>query len=248
MSKPRTDRQQFIKTQSLFREVWGLASISWVNLFKVIDLEIPGMISGPSHLRQLANGHRFLADANLAKLSKWALLKNWGGDQARAAIAFIPPTQEELDELVSEKRHNQYLQADPLERIINGPMRTAAQERTRTAARLDAALVNLSPAGFSHADILYMVHSWLIKNPPTNKRGRRQRNIVLFDVPEGRGLDGPVFPESLPNHFSMPDDRDGHPCFIECKISRPWADFEFIPPDIAPEEIEPEEENPAIQR
>ena len=248
MSKPRTKQHQFDKTQSLLREVSVRAAITSTALFKVVDLEIPGIISGPSHLRQLANGHRFLTNANLAKLSKWALLKNWGGDQARAAIAYIPPTQEELDALERAKRHEQYLEADPIERIINGPMRTAAQEKNRTAAALDAALANLSPAGFSHADILYMVHSWLIKNPPTNKRGRRQRDIVIADGADGRGLDRFVFPDSLPSNFSIQDHRDGHPCNIECKISRPWADFEFIPPDIDPEEIEPEEENPAIQR
>lgn len=246
MSKPRTNQRQFDKTQSLFREVSVRAAITSTALFKIVDLEIPGIVSDPSHWRQLANGHRFLTDAKLAKLSKWALLKNWGGDQARAAIAYITPTQEELDALERAKRHEQYLQADPIERIIVGLMRMSAQEKNRTAAMLDAALANLSPAGFSHADILYMVHSWLIKNPPTNKRGNRQRNIVLVDDPEGRGLNHPVFPESLPNNFSMPEDRDGHPCFIECKISRPWADCEFIPSDFEPEEIVPADENPVI--
>ena len=230
MSKPKTSLQQYEKTKSLLQEVKALASINWDNLFKVIDLEIPGMISCPSHLRQLANGHRYLTDANLAKLSKWAMLKNWGGNQARAALSFIPPTQEELDELERANRHDQYLEADKLERIINGPMRNAAQEKLRVSATLDSALTKLSPAGFSHADILYMVHCWLIKNPPSNMRGLRQRDIVTVDGADGRGLGWAVFPESLPNNFSMPDDRDGHPCLIECKISRPWADFEFRAP------------------
>lgn len=231
MSKPKTGRQQFEKTQSLLREIYARAGLTWIALFKAIDAESPGLVSGDSHLRQLGNGHRFLSDTNLAKLATWALLKNWGDDQARAAIAYTPPSQEELDEIDRAKRHDQYLQAYPLERIIEGPMRTAAQEKTRAAVALDVALANLSPAGFSHADILYMVHSWLIKNPPTNKRGRRQRDIVIIDGVDGRGLDRPVFPESLPSNFSIPDHRDGHPCSIEFKILRPWADFQFPPSD-----------------
>lgn len=241
MSKPKTSQLQFDKTQSLLREVEALSARKLADLFRLVDSEIPGIVSDQSHFRQLANGHRFLTDAMLAKFSGWALQRNWGGDQARAARAYIPPTDEEVDALESAKRHEKYLQADPIERVVNGPMRATRHEQNRTAAMLNSALSDLSPSGFSHADILYMVHSWLIKNKPTCERGIRQSNIVLADFSDVRGLDSPVFPNSLPINFSMDGDRDGQACYIECKITRPWGSFELIPPDVEQDECEPEE-------
>lgn len=231
MSKPRTPPLQYEKTQSLLAEIGTRSGISWKNLYVVLEQGCPGLVSGESNMRQLANGHRFLNDEKLATLAKWAISKGWGGDVARAAIAFVAPTAESLLKAVQAKRREQYLKGDPVSRIIKNPMRLAEQEKRRSVAALDAALAKMSPAGFSHADILYMAYSWLIKNPPTNKRGTRQPNIVLSDDVQGRGLEAPVFPESLPGNFSLPEHRDGIPWKIECRVSTPWEGFKGISPD-----------------
>jgi hypothetical protein len=250
MSKPRTPVEQFYKTHELLIEIRSLSQLKWTDMYsKLIPAKL-GFISGETHLRQLGTGHRFLSDANLSKLATWALSNEWGGDLARAAAAYIEPSRKEIDDLEMAKRHEQYLLADPMERVINNPMREAELAKRRSAAMLDGALSALSPAGYSHADIQYMVHSWLTKNPPTSDRGKRQRKIVLFDDPDTRGFDATIYPESLPTNFSLPEHRDGlFPCFIKCRFSTHVSTHSGSSPDNMDDTVIPESKgNPATRR
>ena len=231
MSKPRTPPLQYEKTQALLAEMHLLSGKYWKDIHAVLEQNCPGLVSSESKLRLLANGHRFLDDQKLATLAKWAISNKWGGEVARAAIAYVAPTDESLLKIKQAKRHERYLKDDPMDRIIKTPMLMAEQEKRRSLSNLDDALSKLSPVGFSHSEILYMVHSWLIKNPPTNKRGNRQRNIVLSDDVQGRGLEAPLFPESLPGNFSLPEHRNGVPWEIKCQVSTLWDRFEGVPPD-----------------
>ncbi len=231
MSKPPTPRFQYEKTQALLDEIRSRSNRSLQNLYAVIASECGGVVSGDSHLRQLASGHRFLTDENLAKLAKWAIGKQWGGAVARGAVAYVAPDDKSSVEVKRKKRHERYLMDDPVNRIVEGPMAMVEQERRRSVAALDAALSKMSPAGFTHSEVLYMVYSWLVKNPPTARRGKRQRNIVLVDDPQGRGLEAPIFPESLPPNFSLPEHHNGFPWNVECQVWTPWEGFEGLPPD-----------------
>jgi len=230
MSKPRTPQIQYQKTQALLDEIRSRSGKLLKDLYAALGQGSVGVASSETHLRQLASGHRFLTDEKLAQLAKWAIRKRWGGPAARAAVAYVAPTSGALAAAEREKRHKRYLTEDPVKRIIENPMAMAEQEKRRSVAELDAALAKMSPAGFSHADILYMVYSWLVKNPPTNKRGKRQRNIVLVDDPRGRGLEAPIFPESLPPNFSLPEHRNGFPWHVECLTRTSWGGFEGVPP------------------
>ena len=234
MSKPTTPREQFTKTKELFGEIRSRSGKNWKELYAWLETRLPGLVSGESNMRQLGSGHRYLTDEKLANVAKQALLEGYDGEHARAAIAYIPPTEEERKAAVQEQRRERYVREDPMARLIEGPMRDAKEERRRCAAALGAALSRMSPAGFSHADVLYMVQSWLIKNPPTAERGKRKRRIVA--VPEEHGpnlFERAIFPESLPNNFALPEHRNGMPHFIECRVRPIWQNWNGTPPDSA---------------
>lgn len=232
MSKPQTPREQFHKTQELFGEIRLRSGKNWKELYVWLETRLPGLVSGESNMRQIGTGHRYLTDEKLAEIAKQALLDGCGGDHARAAVAYIPPTEEEHKAAVREQRRERYVMEDPRQRLIHGPMRDALAERRRCTAALNTALSRMSPAGYSHADVLYMVQSWLIKNPPTAERGKRQRWIVA--APEEHGpnpFERAIFPESLPNNFALPEHRNGMPHFIECRVRPMWSDWNGTPPD-----------------
>lgn len=231
MSKPSTPLEQFQKTKNLLLEIRSCSGMKWGDLYAAVDSTLPGLVSCESNVRQLGSGHRYLSGEELSRLAKWALKKGWGGDHARAAIAYVPPSDEEKQAIEQAKRHERYLQEDPMERVIHGPMRMVEQEKHRSVAALDEALAKLSPAGFTHAEILYMVYSWLIKNPPTSQRGSRQRDIVLVPDKEGRGLDGAIYPESFASNFALPEHRNGFPHFIKCLIRSHGEDWQDVLPD-----------------
>lgn len=247
MSKPPTPREQFNKTKELLGEIRSRFGKNWKELYAWLDTRLPGLVSGESNMRQLGSGHRYLTDEKLANVAKQALLEGYGGQHARAAIAYIPPTEEERKAAKQEQRHVRYVMEDPEQRLIYGRMRDAKEERQRCAAALDAALSRMSPAGYSYADVLYMVQSWLIKNPSTAERGKRQHWIVA--APEELGenpFEREILPESLPSNFSIPEHRTGMPHYIECQVKPMWENWNGTPPDMESDESpKPEKGNPA---
>lgn len=231
MSKPPAPFEQFQKTKNLLLEIRSRSGMKWSDLYAAVDSDLPGLVSCESNIRQFGAGHRYLSDEKLSGLAKWALTKGWGGDHARAAIAYVPQSEEEMQDIERAKRHERYLQEDPMERIIHGSMRMVEQEKRRCVVSLDLTLAKLSPAGFTHAEILYMVYSWLIKNPPASQRGSRQRDIVLANGTDGRGLDSAIYPESLASSFTLPEHNNGFPHFMKCLIRSHGGDWQVVLPD-----------------
>lgn len=247
MSKPRTPSEQFQKTKNLLGELRSRSGKNWKELYAWIESSLPGLVSGESNMRQLGSGHRFLSDDELSRVAKQALLNGYGGEQAKAAVAYIPPSEAEIKRAERERRHERYLMEDPVERIMVGPMRMAGEEKRRRASALNEALSRMSPAGYSHAEILYMVHSWLVKNPPSIERGKRQGRIVFVQDDHENSLRRAIFPESLPSNFALPEHLDGMPHFIECHVRPMWENWNGTPPDGAADDFRSpdDEENPA---
>lgn len=247
MSKSKTPRIQYDKTTQLLGELKTLSKKNWKGLYVWMETRVPGLVSGECRMRQLGNGHRYLSDDNLAAIAQQAILAGYGGKRARAAVAYIPPSEEELKAAEQELRRERYVAEDPVERLTEGPMRSAHAERVRCAAALDAALSKMSPAGYSHADVLYMVQSWLIKNSPTAERGKRQSWIVAAPEEHGQSpFERAIFPESLPNSFAIPEHRTGMPHYIECQVKPMWENWNGTPPDkVSKDSPKTDEENPA---
>lgn len=224
--------EQNLKTKNIFREISMLSGKNWKELYYWLDLKLPGVVSGESHMRQLGAGNRSISDEKLAVVAKLALHENIGGNFSQESAEYIPLSDEEIKELKKRKRSQRYLSESPKERLIDGPMRDASAERRRCAAKLDEALSTMASAGYSCVDVLYMVNSWLIKTPPKVERGSRQNWLV--SAPEELGnntFSRAFYPESLPRNFVLPEHLDGMPYFIECSV-RSLKDTQVILPVI----------------
>lgn len=212
--------EQCEKTKNIFRELRFCSGKNWRELFVWLDSRLPGLVAGDSNMRHLGNGLRSLNDDELLSVSKLALSSGYSGKYLCAASTYIPPTDNEIDDKKKARRHEKYLADDPIEKVIHGPMRRAKEEKIRRVAELEETLAKLSPAGFSHAEILYMVYSWLVLNHPTSERGKRQAHLVLFrEVFEGDPFQSPIIPESLPNNFVLPEHDEEMPYFIKCLVT-----------------------------
>ena len=225
-------RDKHQSTKNLFAEISSISGKNWKEMYVWLDLKLPGIISGESHMRQLGSGNRGLSDIKLAGVAKLALQENYGGAYALESAAYIPPNDAELKEEKKTKRSLLYISEDPIERLIDGPMRHANEERRRCAAMLHDALSKMAPAGYSCSDVLYMVNSWLIKTPPTSERGKRQSWIVA--APEEIGqhtFERAIHPDSLPSNFVIQEHLDGMPYFIECRV-KSLREKDIIPLDI----------------
>lgn len=198
MSKPKAPLTQYKKTQALLNELFKLSKMKlWKDLYVEIEKKHPGIVTGRSHLGMLVNGHRFLTDANLYQIAEWAKSKHWAGKEARAALNYVAPSEGDLLADKQLKKSEQYNKSVDSMNIV----KASKTLRNTTVAALGDALAKMSPAGFSNSDVMYMVHSWLTKNPETSKRGKRQRQLAGWDLSMGGGLSMPLEPDVLPKNF-----------------------------------------------
>ena len=209
-----------LKTKELFKEISFRSNLKWGDLLSEFELEMPDLVHGISHLRQLGSGHRYLSDEKLAQIGSWAIEKGWGGEYAQLASLYRPPTQREILTAKREKRHEQYLMRDPFKNLVVIPMKIAAEERERCEKTLGEALSKMLPAGFSSSETLYMVYAWLTKNYSNWQRGIKQRDLV-FHISEfdQKTFNQPIIPELFSKEFSIPDHCDGSIYFIKCEVS-----------------------------
>lgn len=224
------DKKQL--TGKLFTEIYSNSGKNWKQLYVWLDTNLPGYVSGESHMRQLGSGNRFLSDEKLACVAKLALKEKVGGECACELAVYITPSETEKKKEEKTRRSLRYICEDPVERLIDAPMRHANEERRRCAAMLNEALLKMAPAGYSCVDILYMVNAWLVKTPPSTERGKRQNWIVSAPEEIGpRTFERAIYPESLPSNFVLPEHLDGMPYFIECKV-KSLREMDINPLDI----------------
>jgi hypothetical protein len=225
---------QRARTKAILNEIKDCSRQNWVDLFKSFDETVLGYISSYDRLRQLGSGARALSAEALACVARFAISKGWAGELCEFAALYVPPSKDEIAELLRKRRHREYLDQDPIERIIRGPMKMALAEQRRAVANLTQALSEMSPAGYSHAATLYMVYAWLMQNPPNNQRGKRQRPIVLARSEHQKShFNEMFFPDDLPVNLLLAEHNEPCPYTISCKVTPIWESFNSVIADVA---------------
>ncbi len=232
-------------TKRLLREIWKKSEVTWAELFVAIDYEFQGkyqklcepcldqnLISSANQLRQLGSGKRCLKEEMLIKMALWALSKKWGGDVAEEVKNTMPLVSRDLIGDEKSRRRQRRQENKFLEEGFGRVSEQARVEKRRVVSELDNTLRQLTPAGFSYADILYMVHSWLKLNPPSVERGAKQETLMHIVDPDAQGFFEIVFPDALPKNFALQQHINGDPFVIKCEVHSLLSGTEYLNGDI----------------
>lgn len=219
------------RTKFLLQEIKKLSGMTWEEMYLKISVAFPAPIDTSTHstkhklfvnsvenLKKLGNGTQHLSEEFLPILASWAIKKKWGGEVAKATKLYQPRTRQEIEQEENFRRHQQYRDKLPLHELIANRLIKSEQERGRAAEGINEALFNMVDAGFSHADILYMVHCWLKLHPPSIDSPTSKLTSPIYSDPGVENFFNMVDMEHLPNDFVLPEHKNGKTYRVSCLV------------------------------